>query len=477
VSRGKKLITNTFILGIGTILPKISQFITLPIYTAMLSKSEYGTYDLVLILSSVLVPVLTLQIQHAAFRFLISERDSTNKNKIITNVYIFVLPIAFVSSLITFFILKTRDISNITSALMSTYLFLDIIVVVTRQISRGLGNNKSYSISSLINSFSNLLFVIIFMLLLDLGLFGLLISLSLSLALSILFLLQSVKILKLINIADYDFNYVKKMIKYSLPMVPNTLSLWVMQASDRLVITAMLGIEANAVYAVANKIPNIFILVYNTFNMAWIESASLAYDDRDSTKYYSQVFNALFNFLIGAMTILIIATPWLFDILIKGAYYEAYYQMPILYMGMFFSSLSAYYGGIYIASKKTKKIGLSSAFGAIINLILNLIFIKRIGIYAASISTLVSYLILAIFRLIDTRKIRYIQYKWDKIIFSLLMLALISFINYQRVATLDLLNLILGLIFALVINRELVSKAIKYLTKQIKDIKKWGKNG
>ena len=61
---------NTLILSLGTFLPKFAAFITLPILTGQLTKVEYGTYDLVTVMVSLLLPAATLQIQAAAFRLL-----------------------------------------------------------------------------------------------------------------------------------------------------------------------------------------------------------------------------------------------------------------------------------------------------------------------------------------------------------------------------------------------------------------------
>ena len=83
MSRGGKLAKNTAILAIGGFLPKLGAFIVLPILTGYLSKEEYGTYDLVLVLVSFILPIATLQIQTAAFRFLIDVRDNKEKSKII----------------------------------------------------------------------------------------------------------------------------------------------------------------------------------------------------------------------------------------------------------------------------------------------------------------------------------------------------------------------------------------------------------
>ena len=101
MSRGGKLAKNTIILAIGTFLPKLASFITLPILTGCLSKESYGTYDLIVVLVSLFLPAVTLQIQTAAFRFLIDIRDKKeNVKSIITNITAFVCIIFLTYSVI-----------------------------------------------------------------------------------------------------------------------------------------------------------------------------------------------------------------------------------------------------------------------------------------------------------------------------------------------------------------------------------------
>jgi len=83
MSRESKLAKNTFILAIGTFLPKFVAIITLPILTGYLTKEEYGTYDLITVLVSLVLPAATLQIQTAAFRFLIDVRHDVDSIKTI----------------------------------------------------------------------------------------------------------------------------------------------------------------------------------------------------------------------------------------------------------------------------------------------------------------------------------------------------------------------------------------------------------
>ena len=82
MNRENKLIKNTFILSIGTFLPRLAGYVTLPILTGYLTKEQYGTLDLVSLLVSLLLPVATLQIHTAAFRFLIDHKHDREKAKL-----------------------------------------------------------------------------------------------------------------------------------------------------------------------------------------------------------------------------------------------------------------------------------------------------------------------------------------------------------------------------------------------------------
>ena len=103
-NREKALLKNTLILSLGTFVPKAVSFVTLPILTASLSKEEYGTYDLILVLVSLVLPAATLQIQTAAFRFLIKYRNCREKQEsIITNIFVFSSVVSVVALIVMFF--------------------------------------------------------------------------------------------------------------------------------------------------------------------------------------------------------------------------------------------------------------------------------------------------------------------------------------------------------------------------------------
>ena len=460
MSREGKLVKNTAILSLGNVLPRLASVVVLPILTGCLTKAEYGTYDLITVLVSLLLPAVTLQIQTAAFRFLIEHRgDVQMEKKIISNIYLFTLPMCCIVLVILYFVLF--QISIWERILICIYFFTDILEKTSSQIARGMAKNKDYSISAILGSIGRLIFAVVFVKYLHFGLEGATLCLIIATGVHAVYLLFRTNLFSMVELSLWDKKLLKEMIQYSWPMVPNSLSIWVMRVSDRLVVTWFMGITANAVYSAANKIPSLLTVAQNTFTMAWQENASVVSKDEDAPKYYSDMFKAIYDVMAGAFGLLIAITPLLFKILIKGDYEEAYYQMPLLFLGMFFCSLTGYMSGIYLAYKKTKSIGITTTIAAICNLVIDLATIQFIGLYAASLSTLISYFILFVYRMIDVRKFVAIKYDIFRIIVIGIILLIMSGLCYLRTPVTDIINGVLGVIMFFILNRKLVVVVVK----------------
>lgn len=467
MSREKELVKNTFIIAFGTFLPKLSSIITLPIITAGLTKAEYGTYDLISTLVSLFLPVVTLQIQTAAFRYLIDCRGDKEKTSgVISNIVAFVIPMSVLSLLILYFALF--KLSGVLRLLICAYFFVDILIITFQQIVRGLANNKLYSASSVIQSLINMLLIVGTVYLFKQGLTGVLLSIIIATFVGAVVLFLRGRILEYIKLSYVSKATLKELIGYSWPMIPNSLSGWVLAFSDRLVLTTFLGLEANAIYAVANKIPSLFTTVQSTFVCAWQENASLASKDDDAEAYYTSMFDNIFCIMVGIMALLIAATPVLFALLIQGDYDEAYYQMPLLFMALLFSTLSSFLGGIYVAHKHTKSVGITTVMAAVCNLVIDLVAVKLIGMYAASLSTLISYFILVLYRMKDVQKFQKINYKKVKICIYILSLTAMCGICYVNNLYFNIFNFVLGVVLAFVSNRQTLKVFMKAFTSKIK---------
>lgn len=467
MSRESKLAKNTLILGIGTFLPKFASFVTMPILTYYLTKAEYGTYDLITVLVSLLLPAATLQIQQAAFRFLIDVKGKTEEiKKIVTAIVAVSIPISVFVLIILFIVFP--DSSTALKLWVCVYFFADMLVGGARQITRGLQNNLDYSISAIVSAIGKLVFAALFVWFFKMSLLGAVISLALSSTISLLYLLIKIRLLQYVSLKSLNKATVRELLRYSWALVPGAMSLWVMRLSDRFVVTIFMGVAANAVYSVANKIPSLLTLAQTTFTLAWQENASIASKDNDSKEYYNSMYRKMFDLLAGFFGLLIAATPLLFVLLIRGDYDEAYNQIPILFMGMFFYSLCSYLGGIYMAYKDSKSVGITTLIAAISNIVIDVALISFIGLYAASLSTLISYVLLYIFRLIDIKK--YVSLKIDlkHVVLVFIILILECVLNFPRNIYFDIANCVIGVILFWLLNKELVLVIVKKVKAKLK---------
>ena len=454
MSREAKLVKNTLVLSIGTFLPKFAAFITVPVLTACLSKEQYGIYDLITILVSLILPVATLQIHTAGFRFLIDHKNDRNLAKLyFSNILAFVIPVATVSLGILYVFLPVADVRIKLWVLV--YLFFDTIVTEVGQITRGLSQNLDYSISSIVYAAAKMLLTVLLVEFLRYELLGAVIALAVSPIMSLLFLAIKIRIFELVDFSMISRSVLKEMLSYSWPMVPNNLSGWVMRVSDRFVVSYYMGLSSNAVYAVANKIPHLLLLAQNSFAMAWQENASIASKDSDAGKYYSKMFMIMTNFYSGCLGLIIACTPILFRLLIRGDYKEAYPQMPVLFLAMFFSCMASFQGGIYIACKATKSVGITTVFAALCNLVVDLALIRRAGLYAASGSTLVSYIVLFIYRMVDVRKYVKIKYDYPHLVLALAVIVTECVVCHINRPVFNILNLCLGITAFFFLNRQI----------------------
>ena len=202
--------------------------------------------------------------------------------------------------------------------------------------------------------------------------------------------------------------------------------------------------------------------------MAWQENASLALTDKNVTDYYTEMFKKMYALIAGGTALLIVSSPIIFKILVKGGYEEAFAQVPILILGFFYSCVSSFQGGIYIAHKKTKNVGISTMIAALINIIVDLLLINIIGIFAGAISTLVSYLVLFIYRLIGVTKFQKINYSYKHIVVISVVLMVMAVVEMLDNKLLYAMNMILGVGFAYVINAKLINEVVKKLWEILK---------
>lgn len=468
MSRKKDLVLNTIIIGIGKFSTQIISVLLLPLYTSILSTQEYGTYDLIVTISTFLVPFITLLMEESMFRFLIDAEDNKKRENIISQTFIYAITSTIIFSMILFIIGKIIKIDYIL--LLILYIISNVILVLRNSILRGLGKIKLYSIINAITSVVIILLNIFFIAYLKIGYKGLIYSTIFANISTSLIIFISLKIYKYVSFKQYNSKSMIEMIKYSIPLVPNSISWAIINLSDRLIISTVVGTTANGIYSMANKFPTFVDTIYGFFYTAWKESAAKALKDSDSTVFYNNIYNILKKFLEAIIVGMIAYLPFVFPLLIKNDFGNAYKYIPPLLISMYFSNMSGFLGGIFTAYKNTKIMGTTTIIASIINLILDLLLIKYIGIWAGVISTCVSTIIVYILRAIKIKQ--YICMKDLANIGMYPILIIICIIYYCNNRTIQILGAIIATIYCIYINRNIILVCIKEIRNKISERKK-----
>src|SRR5699024_3667120 len=132
------------------------------------------------------------------------------------------------------------------------------------------------------------------------------------------------KTYKDINFISSNKITMKKLTSYSVPMIPNSLMWWLINASSRYFILAFVGLSANGLFAVASRILSLLSIFYQVFNQAWQLSAIEEYENENKSEFYSTVFNNLSSFmLLGTSGLLIVIKP-IFDSFFAEEYFIAW---------------------------------------------------------------------------------------------------------------------------------------------------------
>lgn len=458
----KRLINSTLILSVGVICTKVLTFLLVPFYTRWLTQSDYGIYDLIITYTSLIIPVITLDLGEALFRFTLERLDDQSKVKVVVSTvlkYVFLLYLLAVTIGVP---ILSHFIDYKLAIMIGILLFMEIFNNILMMLMRGQKRLTTYAASSIVFILTTFALNFVFLKLLNMGLKGIVLAYIIGYLASIVFMFALGKTYRYLSIKSSDSTVLKDMLKYSLPLIPNAVAWWIMDASDRTIIATFLSVSTSAILAVAHKVPNICHTMYSVFHLSWQENASdtvnLSKVERDN--YYNGVLNNMLSILITIQIVVLGSNFLFYRYLLRPEYYPGYYQSPILVVALTFSMIAQFIGGIYIATKETKKNGFTTLISAIVNVLIHLLLVKVIGIYAATISTLISYIVLLVMRWVDIKKSVDLKIAKNNYLFFGIMLYFFVSLYFNSLLW-NFINLILACVLFVVVNKNILMKVVQ----------------
>ncbi len=470
----RRLVKNTLLITIGNIGTKIVSFLLLPLYTSILSTSEYGLFDFIIAISAFLLPIVTFSMHEAMFRFIIDidkKKDERGFKRILSTATVTILIgifILFISILVLYFIISENN--KYLLLYLFFYVSANVFYTFSNYLLRGLGKIKEYAIITSVKNILQLVVNVIVVVIFRFGIKGLLISSCLSEVIAFATVLFFSKIWKYISFKLISKKELLNMLKYSIPLIPNALCNQIINISDRFIITSMMNASFNGIYSVSYKFPNMIETLYHYFYTAWSESASRIFKDEKekALDYYQSLYITLNNIIFSVILIIISLMPLLFRIFIRGEYVEGFRYVPILMIAMYFDCIAKFYSGIFTALKKTKTIASTTAIAALINILINILLITKIGLYAAALSTLIAEVILVILRknkLKEDFKISLgIRNKFAMISMLIVVLALYNYDNLLM----TIISVLVTILYSFFTNKKTINIVIHDLLMKVK---------
>lgn len=460
----RELTKNTIIIFASKFCTQFLSFFLLPLLTAFLTTEEYGAFDLITTSALLLAPFMTIQLENGIFRFLIDERgNKINEKKILSSGIICILIQLVIFSIVYVIICNIVKINFYIQIYF--YAISCIFLSILSQIARGLGDNISYAISSIFVGVTNVIGCFIFIYFFKMGLKGIVIAGGISNSIGAIYILINKKILNYLKISYFNKRDIINLIRYSLPLIPNSLSSWFISISDKVMISYLIGNSANGIYSISTKFSILMSHIFSVFNLSWTESASINAKDCEKEKFFSNVIDNIFKICSCLCLIIIAAMPIIFRIMINNSFNEAYVYIPLLMIATNFEILSGLLGAIYISLKLSKNIAITTLIAGIVNVIINAIFLIRYGIIVACISTIVSYVLVTIYRIFDLKKHINIKFRKKTYICQIIMMSILIFLYYKNSILISIFSLIITLVYCIYMNKSYINYSFNILKK------------
>jgi len=427
MSQGSTLVKKTGIYAIGNIGSKILSYIMVFVYSYYITSEELGYYDIIMTTVSMLQPIVTMQLQDGLYRYLVGS-PLDRQQAVLKSGFRCLMLTTVLSELIYVVVIIFFPVKY--PVLIALYFATTVFYVALQDSVRGLGNSKTYALIGILNSAVMLIVEVIGVVVLKMSVEALMLGKIIANAICIIILLIKQRELRCIAKKGADKAVTLELLKYSTPLVPNTICWWVVNSSDRYIIAGFLGTAANGVYTMSNKFPTILTTITSIFYLAWQESALKEYNSENRDAFFSGVFHKYFVLLFTLGICAIPATRVVVESFIAKEYRSAWMYTSFLYLGAIFSALCSFLGIGYQISKETKKSLFTTIFAAVINAGVNVALINFIGLQAAALSTFVAYFFLFIIRIKHTKRYFSLSVKWWYFIILFALMAGMAVLSY-----------------------------------------------
>lgn len=460
--RYSKLIKNTSLVIIGNIGTRLISFIILPFYTYWLLTEEYGTVDLISTYVLFLSGIVSLGLPESLFRYPKGQKVE-KQQKYVSSAFVLIAVSAVVMLLLFWGIRQVWHVGNVF--INYTYYIYGILILFTiqnclLQLSRGVDMMGVYVLTGIIGSISNV--SLAFLLVPRFHIEGCLITQIITIVITIIYLSVSLHVDRFIKIRKFSFLYLNQLLGYSLPLIPNAIFWWLIDASNKLFLEKYNGLEAVGIFSLANKFPTILQSLVSLFFISWQISCIEEYKSDSFKIFYNRVCRSVFVVSLTLSVIAIGVVNFFIANVLSANYAESTVYLPVLFTSLAFSVMSSFFATNFTTYKETKYLFYTTLIGAFVALSINWIFIPIYGVYAAAFSILLSQASVCVIRMVQSERFISLDNKKRYIASAIaLCIGTLSSTAYANTLATIVLFMVVTLIAILLINSDAIMGVIQ----------------
>jgi len=399
--------------GLASTIERLIAFVLLPIYTHYFTAAEFGVIDLVQVIIGVVSIFAHLQLETSLQRYYYEYEGEEKRTFIFTIVAAITLLSVVITVLLLFF---SRGISVLVfkgsgyaslirlASLQLVFINYSMLALVILRYER---ENLRFAFMLLIKVFLTVLFILIFVVWLKKGLYGVLYAQLIGLVISSVILFFSVR---KFSVCKLSYSLLKRSASYAFPQFPARIGSTLLSYANRFFMVGYLTIASIGIFSLSLKLASILQLVYTAFVMAWAPFMFQQQKNPHHKKVFAQVL-----LVIAGPVFLIVSITSLFAkdivyIVASKQFYSAYQYLGglCLYFALLIFKEIVDIGPKF--TEKTKYLSYTFFLSVAVNVVSLYFFIRLYGLYGVVYSMLITNIVLLIASWVISNKLYYISY-------------------------------------------------------------------
>lgn len=446
---------------IGNLSTKLLSAVVVFIYAFYINAEDLGRYEYIQTLENIIIPIAFISIWEAILKYTLATQNDKEKEKVINTSAIFSIVVSLLIAIVGTIYYSILKKEQYAVYIILMYIFYGLSTV-WQYYARCLNKTKIYVQSSIIGAATNLIITAILICILKLKIEALFTANIFSNFMILSLIECKIKILRKVNIKQFNLKLLKKMLIFSVPLVINDISLWLITGFGKTIIQNVLGASANGMYAFANKFTIIVNFLGLILNKALTEEMLISKREKVG-KQFEKIMQELTEKVLVLLILCIPIIMIFYNIISKTEYYQSKIYVPMLLIYSFIMLISTNLSTIFKVAEKTKYQFFTTLAGAITTVSISYLMIGKLGTIGVILGQISGSLVNVIFRYVLGKQLIELNIKWKKNIFILIIYSIVSLISVNVDWRLNSAIEIAIIIMVLVVyNREL-----KYIIKKL----------